>query len=251
YTPTGTYSYAYGYGDFIGTQKFVGVRFYIGTDQHYGWIRVRLGDYLDPMTIVDWAYESTPGIGILAGDAGDITRPIPTIDAGVSTTDQQIITVDVSFNEEVQGLEIEDFFVTNGIASNLIEVTAGTEYTIEVTASTEGTVIVELPVGSVTDLSGNENSQAITSWMYALGGTAVEIASGDGIALYPNPVHDQLHIELESESDISIINTSGELVYSKKQVTSESVDVSLYVPGIYILRIERNDKIIHRKIVIE
>ncbi len=62
--PDETYSYSRGYGDFLSESRFIGVRFYIGSDQHYGWIRVRLGEYIDPLTIIDWAYELTPELGI-------------------------------------------------------------------------------------------------------------------------------------------------------------------------------------------
>jgi hypothetical protein len=159
-------SYAYGYGDFFEETKFIGVRFYIGANQHYGWIRVRLGEYIDPVTIIDWAYESTPGLGILTGDGGDLTAPVATLDAGLTTTEEQTVQVQINFNENISGLTAEDFVITNGTANNLSEFTPGKIYTIEVTANTPGTVTIELPEGSVIDASGNGNGMASVSWDY-------------------------------------------------------------------------------------
>ncbi len=48
-------------GNFSGTQGCLGVRFFIGSERHYGWIRLDntfSGD--DDLRIVDWAYETTP-----------------------------------------------------------------------------------------------------------------------------------------------------------------------------------------------
>jgi len=58
-------------GLFYGTTAFVGIHFQIGTDWHYGWMRIRGGTYEDalapPSWILDWAYETRPGVPILAG----------------------------------------------------------------------------------------------------------------------------------------------------------------------------------------
>jgi hypothetical protein len=44
---------------------YIGVRFSIGTGHHYGWVRV---DYPGPhLAVYDAAYESEPGVGIVAG----------------------------------------------------------------------------------------------------------------------------------------------------------------------------------------
>ena len=60
-------------------------------------------------------------------------------------------TVDVIFNEEVSGLEIADFTITNGTAVALEG--AGDNYTLEVNSNAPGTVEVTLPADSVTDLN--------------------------------------------------------------------------------------------------
>jgi hypothetical protein len=55
-------------GNWIGvSDKFLGVRFEIGNNIHYGWVRLDVttnGDY----TVKDFAYEAIPGVGIQAGE---------------------------------------------------------------------------------------------------------------------------------------------------------------------------------------
>jgi hypothetical protein len=54
-----------------GTPGFLGVRFDISGDTHYGWVRVGVTFGSTSFRIVDWAYNSTPGEALKAGE------PIP------------------------------------------------------------------------------------------------------------------------------------------------------------------------------
>ena len=58
-------------GQFPGNgDKFMGVKFTIGTSIHYGWLRLDMSVNADSITIKDFAYETTPNTPILAGDTG-------------------------------------------------------------------------------------------------------------------------------------------------------------------------------------
>jgi PEP-CTERM motif len=54
---------------------YLGVSFYIDSDQHYAWVRMSENNMT--LTINDWAYETQPGIGISAG-AGAVPEPATT-----------------------------------------------------------------------------------------------------------------------------------------------------------------------------
>jgi hypothetical protein len=65
-------------GYFYGTTAFMGIHFQIGSDWHYGWVRIRGGTagpsddgqqfYLNPPGwVLDWAYETRPNTGVFAG----------------------------------------------------------------------------------------------------------------------------------------------------------------------------------------
>jgi hypothetical protein len=57
-----------GGGPFFNKQGYIGVKFDIGSSNHYGWIQFKcLGSM---STIIDWAYESTPDTPITTGLAG-------------------------------------------------------------------------------------------------------------------------------------------------------------------------------------
>ncbi|MFT6166714.1 MAG: hypothetical protein ACJAV5_001469 [Vicingaceae bacterium] len=58
-------------GQFPGVgDRFLGVKFTIGTSTHYGWLRLDMSANSDSLTIKDFAYQATPNTAILAGDTG-------------------------------------------------------------------------------------------------------------------------------------------------------------------------------------
>jgi len=65
-----------GGGSWYGVQNgYLGVSFYTDSDLHYAWIRMSENNMT--LTVHDWAYETQPGIGIIAG-AGAIPEPATT-----------------------------------------------------------------------------------------------------------------------------------------------------------------------------
>lgn len=62
-------------GEFIQTTAYMGVKFYIDEAEYYGWVRISNPFYgASGGIIMDYAYETDPGIGILAG-AGIVPEP--------------------------------------------------------------------------------------------------------------------------------------------------------------------------------
>jgi len=64
-------------GQFLETTAFMGVQFYIDDLVHYGWVRISNPFPVTGGIIMDFAYETEAGIGIMAG-AGAVPEP-PTI----------------------------------------------------------------------------------------------------------------------------------------------------------------------------
>ena len=57
-------------GPFAGLDGYLGVRFYIGSEQHYGWMRLKMDSvfpYQARGYLAEWAYNSVPGQGLAAG----------------------------------------------------------------------------------------------------------------------------------------------------------------------------------------
>lgn len=57
-------------GEFFGLDAYIGIQFLIEGKIHYGWIRFRHSAIIPMGWIVEWAYESTPGVPIYAGLKG-------------------------------------------------------------------------------------------------------------------------------------------------------------------------------------
>lgn len=56
------------YGNWPGvSDKYMGFRFAIGAQTHYGWVRLSCAASGDVLTIKEYAYNTTPGAGIVAG----------------------------------------------------------------------------------------------------------------------------------------------------------------------------------------
>lgn len=56
------------YGNWVGVNdKYLGVRFNIGSNVHYGWVRLSVSANSDTIIIKDYAYEILPGVGLTAG----------------------------------------------------------------------------------------------------------------------------------------------------------------------------------------
>jgi hypothetical protein len=58
-----------------GGTGYVGLRFDIAGQTHYGWAQFTYDDAADTLTLLDFAYENTAGASILAGNTGVIPEP--------------------------------------------------------------------------------------------------------------------------------------------------------------------------------
>ena len=76
------------------TDKYLGVKFKIGTEVHYGWVKMNVSSDFETVTVTEIGYESSPGIPIKAG----VTENVP--DA------TNIVSEDVNDNNNVTDLGI-------------------------------------------------------------------------------------------------------------------------------------------------
>jgi len=66
-------------GEFRNTTGYAGMRLTDGADVYFGWIQVSVSNYNNSGitgTLIDWAYESTPNVAILAGAVAP-SAPVP------------------------------------------------------------------------------------------------------------------------------------------------------------------------------
>lgn len=81
---------------------------------------------------------------------------------------------------------------------------------------------------------------------------SVRALDTSNLSVYPNPVKDILNININDIeiNSISIYNTLGKQVF-QTQVLEESIDVSSFAKGLYLVNIISNEKQITKKIIIE
>jgi poly(hydroxyalkanoate) depolymerase family esterase len=154
-----------------------------------------------------------------------------------------------------------------------------TNVTYSVTATTNTTYTWTVPVGA-SIISGQGTNQisvdfGSTSGNVSVTETAVACQVGplnlfvnvsnttgishlndteNTITIYPNPSKGFLTIQSENIlQTIKIINTLGEIIYSKQSGSKENkIDISVYPPGIYIVSLQEKGKTIYtRKIILQ
>ncbi|MGQ0794929.1 MAG: Ig-like domain-containing protein, partial [Nitrosopumilaceae archaeon] len=92
------------------------------------------------------------------------TLPGPSVTLSTTASDPTNVSpipVTATFSEDVSGFTIDDIIVTNGVASNFVDVD-GTIYTFDVTPSSDGLVSVDVPANIAVDILGSQNTAAET-----------------------------------------------------------------------------------------
>ncbi|MDD3688185.1 MAG: PKD domain-containing protein, partial [Bacteroidales bacterium] len=78
------------------------------------------------------------------------------------------------------------------------------------------------------------------------------ISANSNLKIYPNPANNILYIsELSTESQITITNILGEIVYNAKISGNQSIDVSSFAAGTYFIKIDSQQLNHIEKIIIE
>lgn len=96
-----------------------------------------------------------------------------------------------------------------------------------------GTVTV---IATANDISGTSGSKVITLSNQSVG---INEATKQNVKVYPNPVQNQLFIELATEqvAEVEIIDISGKVVRHISEANIKSIDVSMLNKGLYILKV--------------
>jgi PKD repeat protein len=116
--------------------------------------------------------------------------------------------------------------------------------------NTPGTYDVTLIVSNI---AGSDN---LTKYGYiVVSNTGVEISNfSDNIQVYPNPVSNELIIEIKDnyeQINFEIINIIGQSIYKGSIVEKAIIQTSDFTPGVYLIKFENGEKFEFRKIVKE
>ncbi|MEM8955177.1 MAG: carbohydrate-binding protein [Verrucomicrobiota bacterium] len=161
----------------------------------------------------------TPG-----GGGSDLEEPLPTLTSNAQGNNITApFTVSVTFPEEVLGLTLADFDVTNGSALNLSG--SGSNYSITINPNSPGVVSVFLPSDSVVDNLANANPPSNTlSASYSLADTTPPSVS---LATPNNTVTSSFNITANFSENVFGLSAS-DFTVSNGNATSLSGNGSSY-----------------------
>ena len=255
------------YGPFPGAgDKFIGVKFDISGETHYGWIRVNLAADAQSMTVVDWAYESTAGLQIFTG-ATEGTAPGC---SNISTSNITDNSADILVTPNLDGNLFYVLLLETETAPTAAEVLAGTGSggaTVVSSGNTAGTNGTEATI----NLSGLTANTEYTAYLVLDDGVTKSLSTvydadfstnAAGIAglnsnkvnLFPNPSTGVFNIETKNKQNLNItVNDLSGRVILRKTVNSSNnlIDLSSYGKGIYNIQINNGNSIITKRIVIK
>ena len=78
----------------------------------------------------------------------------------------------------------------------------------------------------------------------------VEEQSANDINIYPNPTNGLVNVKVEDMTRISVVNTMGQVVYDKDvDNENETIDMTQYESGVYMLKITTENGIAVKKIM--
>jgi len=169
------------------------------------------------------------------------------------TINTKNFTIKIQFSEKVENFTIDDINVYNGSGSNLVEVDVDSVWNADISALGSGVVTVRINTGSLTDIAGNEN--AVIEWSIVYTNSDLLLLQELGIKIYPNPSNGKFRIDMTERNveQITILDISGRLIHKEnlKQQSSKEIDLSEFAKGIYILKLNVNNKELTSKIIIE
>jgi hypothetical protein len=111
------------------TDKYLGLKFIVGGNTHYGWARLDSYAIGDSVVVKDYAFEATPNVGILTGNMG------------ASLTETQIENLVKFVNQSNNSVQV----VVNGNLTNgVVSVVSSTGQIVSSDAITEKTFSVDM-----------------------------------------------------------------------------------------------------------
>lgn len=91
------------YGQWYGvTDKYLPLRFKVGSNKHYGWARLDVSGLINSFTIKDIAYNPTPNEGLFAGQGDPVSAQITPITEAVKIFAYDGVVNALLFNQKIE-----------------------------------------------------------------------------------------------------------------------------------------------------
>jgi hypothetical protein len=236
--------------DFLVGKDYEG-NFFNGT---IDFLRISKGNLNDARTTIDELYQwqfDGPFLYDFAGNPPIGKRDAGALEAGEKLCDLEISPASLEFEAEggsaeititgpaeIELLEIEASYLTGDLSDNKLTINVPANPSIE-------------PRTTVVEVFGCNETKQIHIKQEGQFTNIVEPHSV--LNIYPNPVKDILEIEHNYPGTISIqiFNLSGHRVYNNPYISKrESIDLSGFKPGMYLLQTKNNEDVKMIKIVV-
>ena len=81
--------------------------------------------------------------------------------------------------------------------------------------------------------------------------TEISKIQDNSFAIYPNPASTQITISKAENSQLEIYNSLGQLILSENiELNNQTIDISAFEKGIYHIKLQLNEKIVSKKLII-
>ncbi|SEK69488.1 Por secretion system C-terminal sorting domain-containing protein, partial [Aquimarina amphilecti] len=187
----------------------------------------------------------------------DITPPTANITTSESNpTGNSSFEINITFNEDITGFDLNDIIVENGVVNNLSG--GGLSYRATVTTTLPGTVTIDIYGGSFTDLYGNGNiaaTQFRIDFDNTLGIDDENLLND--IIIYPIPSKNTINISGEINLNLEraeFFDIQGKLILSTeldRNSVINSIDISSIHSGLYLMKVYSEKESLTKKILKE
>ena len=205
---------------------------------YYAWLHVSVDSTGDKVILHDWAYNSTPNTPICAGEG----LGCPSV-----------------LNIQIEGAD------TVAKIGNTLQLKTGSLIDTSVSWSVSNTAVATInSSGLLTGVSAGdvfiyaEKGDTTCSTIYDT--LALEVVDPTGIQsnknikfeIYPNPSQGLVYINVDKSSDVQFLNALGDIVFEKNiNKNTSNLDVSHLAKGMYFVKIQVNETILVKKLLIE
>lgn len=227
---------------------YLGAKFKIGANVHYGWVRVLWAD--EVLTVKDFAYETIPNMAINAGateDAGGEAIPVTNLtitgEGGASTINspggtlvmvKSILPADATNQSVTWSVANVTGSATINAAGVLTAVENGMVVVKAIT--NDGSAIEATDIITISNQTASINKDLISK-----------------LYIFPNPANDFVNIFNVKGKQILFISMDGKVLKTNISLTDNyTLDLSTVESGSYILKvIDKNDQFMIEKLIVK
>lgn len=187
-------------------------------------------------------------------EAEDLIDPSVAVSSALSEVDTLAFDIDILFSEAVTGFGEEDLVISGAsVEAGSLHTSDRVSFVARLIPDRSGDVRIQIPADAAQDASANFNEASNELLLSYTGPNNINDQRETGFRVYPNPFKDVIHIRMPEDAagaEFTLISLSGKVVFSgRSSGYVQSMDLSGYDPGVYILRIRTSEETQYQHII--